>query len=187
MLDGMLAHEIPGWQSVPAAEVILGNVDELGGDQYDQLAVGNYLSTGRLGVTVVLAHGMAQSPSTQLHRPEFCYPASGFEILSKQQIMLELAGRTIPAGMLGAQRAGRLETVLYWTRVGSAFPLTIWEQRFAVAAGALISRGQDGMLARFSTHGIDRTAIARLRQFTVDFIAVQGAAQQQLLLGSPQI
>lgn len=186
VLNDMVDHEIFGWQPIQAEDVILAGDDELGSDQYDQLAIAHYRAADQHGVTVLLAHGMAQSPSTQLHRPEFCYPASGFEILSQQEMLLELAGRTIPAGVLAAQRAGRLETVMYWTRIGSTFPLGIWEQRFAIATGAILARGQDGLLARFSTDGIDLAAIARLRRFTADFITVQDAAQRRLLLGSSQ-
>lgn len=184
VLDEMLGHDIQGWEMIPAEDVILADVDELGGKQYDQLAIAHFRAADRHGVTVVLAHGMAQSPSTQLHRPEFCYPASGFTILSQHEMALELAGQTIPAGMLTAQRASRLETVMYWTRIGSSFPLGIWEQRIAVATGAIMARGQDGLLARFSTDGADRAAMARLRRFTDDFVAVQNSAQQRLLLGA---
>lgn len=184
MLDDMVGHKIPGWQTIQAEDVILAGDDELGSNQYDQLAIGQFRAADQHGMTVLIAHGVAQSPSTQLHRPEFCYPASGFEILSQQEILLDLAGRTIPAGVLAAQRAGRLETVMYWTRIGSTFPVGIWEQRFATATGAILAQGQDGLLARFSTDGVDLAAIARLRQFTVDFINVQDAAQRRLLLGS---
>jgi EpsI family protein len=186
VLDDMLGHEIPGWQVIQADDVILADVDAMGVNQYDQLAIGQYRAADQHGVTVVLAHGAAQSPSTQLHRPEFCYPASGFEILMQQEMSLEYAGRTIPVGMLAAQRASRLETVLYWTRIGSSFPLGIWEQRIALATGAFHATGQDGLLARFSTDGIDQAAMARLERFTVDFVTVQNAAQQRLLLGSTQ-
>lgn len=186
VLDDMLGHTFPGWQVVEADDVILADVDALGIDQYDQLAVAQYLAADQHGVTVVLAHGAAQSPATQLHRPEICYPASGFKILMQQEMSLELAGRTIPVGILAAQRASRLETVLYWTRIGRSFPLGIWEQRIALAAGAFYAKGQDGLLVRFSTRGIDQAALARLERFAVDFVAAQDAAQQRFLLGLAQ-
>lgn len=185
-LDDMLGHELPGWQVIQADDVILADVDALGVNQYDQLAIAQYRAADQHGVTVVLAYGTAQSPSTQLHRPEFCYPASGFDILMQQEKSLQFAGRTIPIGVLTAQRANRQETVLYWTRIGSDFPLGIWEQRVALAAGAFRASSQDGLLARLSTDGIDQAAIARLERFAVDFINVQDAAQQRLLIGTKQ-
>lgn len=183
VLDDMLVHEVPGWQMIQADDVILADVDGLGVNQYDQLAIAQYRAADQHGVTVVLAHGAAQSPSTQLHRPEFCYPASGFEILVQKEMALEFAGRTIPVAILAAQRASRQETVLYWTRIGSSFPLGIWEQRVALATGAFHARGRDGLLARFSTDGIDQAAMTRLQRFTFDFVSVQDAAQRRLLFG----
>ncbi len=186
VLDDLLGHAMPGWQMIQADDVILADVDALGVNQYDQLAIAQYRAEDQHGVTVVLAHGGAQSPSPQLHRPEFCYPASGFEILMQQEKSLEFGGRTIPVGVLTAQRASRLETVLYWTRIGSSFPRGIWEQRVAVATGAFHAKSQDGLLARFSTDGTDQAAITRLERFTSEFVTVQDAAQQRLLLGSTQ-
>ena len=99
---------------------------------------------------MVTAFGPAQSYATQLHRPEICYPASGFEVLEETSHDFLVAGRVVPASILVAKRGLRSDSVLYWARLGSDYPRSLWEQRRAILGASLSGSPAEGVLVRFS-------------------------------------
>jgi hypothetical protein len=73
--------------------------------------------------------------------------------------------------------------VLYFTRLGAAYPRTWGEQRWAVARANLDGVIPDGMMMRASLLGRDQAAaFATLSQFSNAFIAASPAELQKLLL-----
>lgn len=103
-------------------------------------------------VMVLIAYGAAQNDVLQLHRPEVCYPAIGFQITARQMLDLPLpSGAVIPAVALTAQSGGRIEDIVYWTRVGDALPRTAGEQRSDRLRSAIAGYVGDGMLVRASS------------------------------------
>lgn len=149
-LDSLLPDQVGVWQSNPAHEAILAPQDELATSVYDQIVARRFVAPDRPSVTLVVAHGLAQSYATQLHRPELCYPASGFAILTQRDVDLQIGERTLPASLVTARRGNRTDTVLYWTRVGETFPRTVWAQRVQIARMALTRKAEDGVLLRLS-------------------------------------
>lgn len=175
-LDAILARPLAGWRSQKPSSVITGAADELGVTSYSQLAVRAFAGSNGSIITVLLAYGLAQNYATQLHRPELCYPASGFTLLAEKSVNLTLDGRVIPSSILVAQRGERRDSVLYWTRVGAMFPTGLWEQRFQIARGAITGGRSDELLARLSITGPPGPAS---EQILIDFSALLIAAQTQ--------
>lgn len=103
-------------------------------------------------IMVLIAYGAAQSDVLQLHRPEVCYPAIGFQITARKMLDLPLAsGAMVPAVALTAQSGGRIEDIVYWTRVGDSLPRTAGEQRSDRLRSAMAGNVGDGMLVRASS------------------------------------
>ena len=100
---------------------------------------------------LLVAYGESQTDGLQLHRPESCYPAVGFDIRYRKPMMLPL-GRDamLPATELTAQAGDRTEDIIYWTRLGEYLPRTAGEQRSDRLMTAMRGIISDGILVRAS-------------------------------------
>jgi len=109
---------------------------------------------------VLLAHGAVESDQLQLHRPEVCYPAFGYALSQTTEDELPIAGAVrLPVRRFTASSSDRQENVVYWTRLGEAFPTNGTQQRLALLESSMRGDIVDGLLVRFSTFGSD-TALA---------------------------
>ena len=140
--------------------------------------------TGGPVMLVVSYHG-PQSPDLKVHRPETCYTVAGFEGGRPQATGVAMhAAYTVPSVTFTARREDRIETVLYWTRVGDRFPQTLTEQRLDFVEEALRGNRADGLLMRASIIGADvsasRAVLSRFAQTLVQAASPQG---RRLLLG----
>jgi EpsI family protein len=137
-------------------------------------------------VMMLLAHGDTQSNQLQLHRPEACYPAFGFDLHDDLAFALPLmASASLPARRLVADAPGRRENIVYWTRLGEYLPTDDSEQsadRLRTAMSGVIS---DGLLARFSIVSDDTSrAMAQLCAFIPEFIRAVDSAHRSVFVGT---
>jgi EpsI family protein len=135
---------------------------------------------------VLLAHGDTQSNELQLHRPEVCYPAFGFEVSSSRRYALRLAADAqLPVRSLVADAPGRRETIVYWTRLGEFLPTSESEQRLDRVETALRGVVSDGLLARFSLVGDDAGRAAQtIEGFIVAFLGAVASAHRATFVGT---
>jgi EpsI family protein len=137
-------------------------------------------------VAVLLAHGDSQTDQLQLHRPEVCYPAVGFAIISSAAAGISLPGGvTLPIRRLVARSPERREHIEYWTRLGEFFPVTGAQQRLDQLETALGGYVADGLLARFSVAGADaQSAFGVLQAFIAAMILATAAPDRPALIGT---
>lgn len=110
-------------------------------------------------IMMLLAWGDTQSNELQLHRPEVCYPAFGFDITLNQVTLIPLSRKLfLPARHLVAVGPDRTENISYWTRLGDYLPVSGSEQRFDRVKTVFQGVINDGLLARFSVLADDRVA-----------------------------
>jgi len=104
-------------------------------------------------VMLLVAYGSAQDDLLQLHRPEACYPAVGFQIVEhgRTDVPIGHSGVTIPAVSLTAVSGERVEDIVYWTRLGEALPRSAGEQRRDRLRQAMAGNISDGVLVRASS------------------------------------
>jgi len=145
-----IPDRIGGWRSRKTAELVLPALDE-GDKLYENLETRIYEGRGLPAMMVLIAYSSVQQNDIQVHRPEVCYPAAGFPIISSRNAMLTFDRRSIEAREVVANRGGLLERVIYWVRVGDQFPTTWIDQRIAMAAANLKGSIPDGVLVRIST------------------------------------
>lgn len=153
-LTNIIPPRFGGWAMGGGGDIIIPEVPGSLADRLysDQLAR-NYTSVGAVPTAVMLliAYGGAQNDSLQLHRPEVCYPAIGFPIVSRALASLPLAGGvTVPVVRLTARSGDRVEDIVYWTRMGEALPQTGDEQRLVRFRAAFAGDIPDGVLVRAS-------------------------------------
>ncbi|WP_299309988.1 exosortase C-terminal domain/associated protein EpsI [uncultured Croceicoccus sp.] len=183
-LKNAFPHVLGEWRAVPAGNVVLPPQSKLSDQLYNDVMVRGY-ENGDAMVVLLLAYGAVQNKSMQMHRPEGCYPASGFGILSSQVVQLPLAdGHDINAKFLVTESNVRKEQVLYWSRVGNHFPTSLLSQRWAVLQESLAGRSPDGILVRTSTiANRPQAALPLLRSFADAMIAHAPTTARRLLTG----
>jgi EpsI family protein len=137
-------------------------------------------------VMMLLAHGDTQSAALQLHRPEVCYPAFGFEITGDRRLQIPLASTaSLPATGLVATAPDRQENIVYWTRLGQFLPTTESEQRLDRIRTAFSGYIADGLLARFSIVSDETVpALDRAAAFIVGFVQAVPPHFRAALVGS---
>lgn len=102
------------------------------------------------------AYGGDQSDATRAHLPELCYPAQGFQIVSKRTGSLQASsGEPIPVQRLFAKMGSRLEPITYWVVVGEHVALTGPQQKLAQLKYSMRGMIPDGTLVRVSNIDAD--------------------------------
>jgi len=153
-LAGILPSQFGPWVVDPSIAALVPPTEGSLADRlYDEMHSVAYRRVDNYGPSVMLlgTRGRDQSDALQLHRPEACYPAVGFAIEGRSLINQAVGpGASIPAVALTARLGGRIEDIIYWTRIGYDFPRSAGEQRRMGWQTALNGLVPDGILMRFS-------------------------------------
>jgi EpsI family protein len=123
---------------------------------YSQLLSRTYYNrvTGER-IMVSIAYGADQRESMQLHYPEVCYPAQGFELRYNQPGEMTLDDGALPVRRLVAQLgSARIEPITYWILVGKTPTASRTGKRLTELQYGLHGFIPDGLLFRVSS--IDR-------------------------------
>lgn len=183
--EEMMPDKFGQWTFATSSGVVLPPPDALSDRLYDNLVTRIYTDPQGRPVMFLAAYNNRQDGVLQIHRPEICYPAGGFSLSPTMPTDIDLpSGQTIPANSFLATARDREETVLYFTRLGTAFPQEWIDQRLAVIRANLNGIIPDGLLFRVSTFGgdIDRE-LNLLEDFTRQFFAASPPQLRQLMLG----
>jgi EpsI family protein len=188
-LDDAIPLKIGAWHVVPSNAMILPEAEagSLSARLYDQTVSRLYTSDTELPVMMVIAYGSTQSDQLQLHRPEVCYSAVGFEISDARRVEVPLAPQAIlPVRELVASSNERVEPILYWTRIGDYLPASGSEQRMMKLRSEFNGYIADGVLVRLSTVGEPSPEIfASLQRFARQMLAATYAPALPALVGRP--
>lgn len=144
-----IPEQVAGWTSRKSQEVVLPPQDD-SNELYENLETRIYEGPGLPSIMLLIAFSSTQQNDIQVHRPEVCYPASGFPILWTRPKQISWASTSLSGRELLADRGGARERILYWVRVGNAFPTSWAEQRLTMAAQNLQGGVPDGALFRVS-------------------------------------
>jgi EpsI family protein len=146
--------------------------DSLAAKLYNQTVARMYEGPGGGVIMLLIAYGNTQSDTLQLHRPEVCYPAFGFEVTGSRTARFDLGGgAAIPGRNLIALSPGREERISYWTRIGEYLPVDNDEQRRMRFRTALAGIIPDGVLVRVSNlQPSDAEGFGLNGRFVADFV-----------------
>ena len=168
-LDNLIPKTIGQWEFATTSGLIVPPDDSLRSEIYSQVLMRVYVDKAGAAdppIMLLIAQSPAQVGILQIHRPEFCYPAGGFELSPTVERTIRSNDRTFPVNQLTATAPGRIEQILYWTRVGDAMPASWAQQRMAIAVDNLKGLIPDAVLVRVSTIDADRElAYGRLARF----------------------
>jgi EpsI family protein len=118
---------------------------------YDQTLSRTYVNERGERVMLSIAYGGDQSKTLQLHLPEVCYVAQGFQMLKDGDGTLATRFGALPVRRLVARQSQRNEPITYWITIGDKAVLSGIEQKLQRLAYGLSGKIPDGMLVRVST------------------------------------
>jgi EpsI family protein len=139
-------------------------LDEL----YSDTVTRTYVNESGDRIMLSLAYGSNQSRSLQVHKPEICYKAQGFDILRAEKRLVHVRIGDIPAMQLVARQGTRYEPITYWIRVGDRVVRGWVEQNLARISYGLKGEIPDGLLFRVSSISVDSASAFELQQNFID-------------------
>ena len=165
-LDKVLPEKLGKWTFVSTSGLVVPPEDQLARALYSQLLTRVYADETGEPIMLLVAQSATQSGILQIHRPEFCYTAGGYDLSPSEPHNVALQGATLPALSISATRDARTEQIVYWTRIGNHMPMSWPQQRLAVAMDNLRGFIPDAVMVRVSTYGNDReAALAKVDDF----------------------
>lgn len=145
--------QIGAWQRVATELSHVRTTAADGSSPYTEQVLRTYRNPAGQLVMLTLAYNQTQTGLERIHDPQFCYPASGFELLNLRSVRLHALEHEHPlqAQRMLARRGNRLEAVSYWIRIGELHGASNAESRWYLTRSRLRGRVPDGILVRAST------------------------------------
>lgn len=187
-LAGAIPMQFAGWSVDSTLAPVAPNPDSQAAlDRiYDQTVARTYVDASGQRVMLSIAYGGDQSKALQLHLPEVCYVAQGFQIVRKGEGVLASGFGTLPVKRLVARADARNEPITYWITVGDQATRAGFAQKLRMLAYGLSGKIPDGMLVRVSTIGPDAIAAYRVQDdFSAALLAALTPQARTRLLGTP--
>ena len=152
---------------------------------YTQTLSRTYVNRDGERIMLSIAYGGDQRDGMQVHYPEICYPAQGFQLNASTVGEVRVGGGTIPVRRLEtAQYPNRAEPVTYWTMVGDRAVLGGSKKKLAELHYAMAGQIPDGLLFRVSSIDDDTArAFKDQEQFINDLLASLSAPAREQLSG----
>jgi EpsI family protein len=152
---------------------------------YDQTLSRTYVDPQGRRVMLSIAYGGDQSKALQLHLPEVCYAAQGFQMLGQGADTLPTRYGALPVKRLVARLHERNEPITYWVTIGEHATRAGIEQKLRRLAYGLSGQIPDGMLVRVSTiQAHDAQAYRVHDRFVADLLGALGPRERTRLLGA---
>lgn len=155
---------------------------------YSQTLSRTYVNGRGQRVMLSIAYGEDQRDAMQLHYPEVCYPAQGFQLKSKRIDAIHVAEGQIPVRRLETSFGGqRFEPVTYWTVIGDRATLGGLDKKFIEIGYGMKGVIVDGLLFRVSSIDRDTSAAFQLQdRFVNELVSAMTPAHRLRLAGLPQ-
>jgi EpsI family protein len=183
-LDRLVPNQVGGWAHSADGDRLIPVGERPEEEAYDDLLTRYYGDGSGNPIMFLVAYGSAQTGNAQLHRPEACYPAAGFNLHSQGETIIPTQQAKVRARTLTAEAPGRTEQILYWSRIGDRFPTTSASQRWVAFRQALNGSAPDGALVRISMiHPDQGRAMKALTDFARALLATPNPDLRQLLTG----
>lgn len=165
-LEDIIPARVGNWQFLSNSGLVIPPEDQLSRLLYSQMLTRVY-SNGEAAIMLLIAQSAGQTGVLQVHRPEVCYPAGGYQLSPVVPTPVSLGDNSLVVNTLTATADNRNEQILYWTRIGNHLPVSWAQQRLAVATDNLKGYIPDAVLVRISMVQNDRSsAMEAMADFT---------------------
>jgi EpsI family protein len=186
-LEAMIPSQFGAWRIDPDIVPLTPNPEQQGvlNKIYDQTLSRTYVDGAGRRVMLSIAYGGDQSKALQLHLPEVCYVAQGFQLVRDGSDRLATAFGVLPVQRLVARQQSRNEPITYWITIGEHATRSGIEQKLRRLAYGLSGEIPDGMLVRVSSITNDESGAWRLQdRFIAELLGSLDAAGRARLIGT---
>jgi len=186
-LEAMVPKAFGEWKLLPQSntQVVNPQLAEAIDRLYSQTLTRVYTNASGYPIMLSIAYGKNQTDALSLHKPEICYPAQGFILLSKQSSTLTLTGNNVKSTLIETSLGSRREPVTYWTVVGNQVVTSSTSKKLAEIKYSMKNRIPDGVIFRISS--IDNnstTAFEMHREFAKEIISSIDANSRTRVIGT---
>jgi EpsI family protein len=185
-LESAVPKEFGPWTELreQTTQVVNPQTQELLDKLYSQLLTRTYVNRDGYRIMLSMAYGDDQRGGLQAHRPEICYPAQGFKVLSQQDGTLSTSFGDIEVRRLTTSMGTRDEPVTYWLTVGDHVIRNKFDKRMVEFRLMLTGQIPDGLLFRISSIDKDPAhAFAMQQQFAAGLMTAVPAETRRQLSG----
>ncbi|WP_293996369.1 exosortase-associated protein EpsI, B-type [Sphaerotilus sp.] len=185
-LEKIVPARFGTWQQQDlAGNIVNPQQQQLLGELYSEQINRAYVSAQGYRIMLSIAYGKNQNDSFQVHLPEICYPAQGFQVLSNYRVNLDTDFGKIPAKQLKTTyQSQRIEPVTYWTTIGNYAVKSGTDKKLKEIEYAMKGEIADGLLFRISSLDPDLPrAFSAHQQFVSSMMASISAEDRLRLSG----
>lgn len=152
-LDVMIPKQFGDWQEEPQrfGQIVNPQQTEMLKKIYTQTLARTYVNTKGDRIMLSIAYGADQSDAKQLHYPEVCYPAQGFQIVSSKNDALNTNFGSIRVKRIMTTLGNRNEPLTYWSTVGDKVVMGGKETKLEQLRYGFRGEIPDGLLFRVSS------------------------------------
>ncbi len=152
-LETLIPKQFGDWQDEPqrSGQIINPQVKENLDRIYTQTLSRTYINAKGERIMLSIAYGADQSDAKQLHYPEVCYPAQGFQIISTQPGIIKTDFGAIRVKRILTVLGNRSEPLTYWATVGNQVVMGGKETKLEQLRYGFRGQIPDGLLFRVSS------------------------------------
>lgn len=185
-IEPSLPAEFAGWKlQAVSVGVVNPQQEQMLNSLYSELINRTYMNDKGDRIMLSIAYGKNQSDSFQVHRPEICYPAQGFELKSNRSGEISTPFGVIPVRRIettfGTQRP---EPVTYWLTLGDEVVRSGVNKKMKEIQYAINGYIPDGLLFRVSSIDPDSQRAYRIHElFVTDLVSSMKQIERVRLAG----
>lgn len=155
-LEAMIPKQFADWRIDDRIVPVLPSPDvqEKLDKIYNQTLARTYINSRGQRIMLSIAYGGDQSDAMQIHLPEVCYTAQGFQINKTSLSQIATHYGELPVKRLVATLSNRTEPITYWITVGDEVVNAGHMRKLAQLKYGITGSVPDGILVRASS--IDR-------------------------------
>lgn len=188
-LETMIPRQFGEWSEAKfgSSQIVDPQTKEALDKIYNQTLSRTYVNPRGYAIMLSIAYGSDQSDGLQLHKPEVCYPAQGFQLEAREVGALNLPTGAIPATRLITTLGQRKEPVTYWMIVGDRVVTGSIQKKLVEMRFGMTGKIPDGMLIRVSSiDGQAQRAYETHHQFSEAMVGAIAVEHRSRLIGLPQ-
>lgn len=155
---------------------------------YSQTLSRTYKNSKNQIIMLSVAYGGNQQDMMQVHRPEVCYVAQGFDLKQIRTSEVSTVHGKLKAKLLLAKQAERIEPITYWIKIGDSIAVDGITWRIERIKYGLSGSVPDGLLFRVSSIGNDIEEQYHLQSQFIQALAKSLTSEQFVqILGKEQL
>jgi EpsI family protein len=188
-LETMIPKQFSEWkidesiiplQADPEQEALIKKI-------YYQTLARTYINQKGERVMLSIAYGGNLSEDMQVHRPEVCYKAQGFNIEGTEKVNIETGFGQIAGKRILAKLGNRIEPITYWIAIGDKVSFSSLQWKFEQFKYALSGKAAGGLLFRVSGIGETSEVQPTVDSFVKDLLLTMSTSERKYLIGNTNL